>query len=193
VLDVSWLFEHSSELLQLAAPSSVILLVLSRWWEGRREFGRMKEMLFNEMAVNAKIIKDDLDLIKKGKNGFNEREDHAHVSHLHRLSYSGWTVLLTSGNLGKFSGKSLKKGMVSRIRDMYTHILLTDQQMAAREHILYGPLRLMTSHRNNGRPISWAEKELDVLDVVIEGNLQEIKKKISEINQELFKSVVLNV
>ena len=107
--DLSWLIEHSSEILQLAAPSSVILLVLSKWWESKREFDRIKEILFNEMAVNVKIIKDNLNLIKKGERGLNKRGDHAHVSHLQRLSYFGWTLLITSGKLSKFSGKNLKK------------------------------------------------------------------------------------
>jgi hypothetical protein len=65
----------------------------------------MKEMLFNETAINAKVITDDLDFIRKVKSGLNERRDHYHVSHLHRLRCSGWTALLISGSLGEFSGK----------------------------------------------------------------------------------------
>ena len=183
--DLSWLIEHSSEILQLAAPSSVILLVLSKWWEERKEFDRIREILFNEMAVNAKIIQDNLILISKGEKGLKEGGGHAHVSHLHRLGYSGWTLLLASGKLSKFSGKNLEKGVISSIREMYSHIFLTNQQIAARELILYGPLRTMISADSNGRPSSWADKELDILDKATEGNLRELKKKISEINKEL--------
>ncbi len=183
--NLSWLLEIGSEILQLAAPSSVILLVLSKWWEDKMEFGRVREMLFDEMAANETIIKDNLDMIRKGEKGLKEGGGHGHVSPLQRLSYSGWTLLLASGKLSKFSGKNSGKEIRFSIRELYTHIILIDQQMDSRELILYGPLRVQITTNSKGRPFSWADKELDIVDKAIEGNLCELKKKISEIKKEL--------
>jgi hypothetical protein len=138
-------------------------------------------MLINEMNVNAEIINKNLGLTEKG---LKEGGEHSHIYPFHRLTYSGWTLLLTSGKLSKFSGKTLGKEVISSVREMYTQTILTDQQMNARELVLYGPLRV-TIINDKGRRLSLASRELDIIGEVIKGNFYEIQKKISEIKNEL--------
>lgn len=177
------LIDHITEIIQLSAPTSVVLFILSRWWEERKEFKRIRDIIFNEMAQNAKIIQENLDLIRRGKEGLKEGT-HAHGFPLHALNESGWTLLLASGKLTKLKGKTTGKDIISAVSAMYTQIILINKTMVARAPILFGPLR--TDYMCvEGKKVSHADIELDSIDMMIEGNLLELKKKISKINKEL--------
>lgn len=185
--DLSWLFDHSTEILQLAAPSSVVLFILSKWWEDRKEFRITKDILLNEMTYNTKIAERNVNNMEMGRIGAEKlrQENHAHITFLHRLSYSGWIQLSTSGKLNRFRGKNSGKKIIRNIREMYTLILFVNQQIAARELICFGPLRVQTSRRENGKCVSMADEELDNVDIATEENLQELKKIILVISEEL--------
>jgi hypothetical protein len=188
MLNISkWLINHFSEILQLAAPSSVVLFILSKWWEDRKEFRITKDILLNEMTYNRKIAERNINSMKMGRMGAKKlrQEDHAHIIFLHKLSYSGWIQLSTSGKLNRFSGKNSGKKIIQNIREMYTLVYLINQQIAARELICFGPLRVQTLEKGSEKYVSMADEELDNVDITIEENLQKLKKTISAINEEL--------
>lgn len=178
-----WLTDHSTEIIQLSAPTSVVLFILSRWWEEKKEFRRIRDALCNEMAQNERMIQRNLEIIRKGRDG-STGTMHAHPFPLFYLNDFAWKLILTSGKSAKLKGKTKGGDILSDIGDMYAQVDLINQVIAARPPILFGPLR-MSEKNIGGRMVSYAAIDLNAADSIIEGNLIELEKKISEINKEL--------
>lgn len=176
-----WLSDHIVEIIYLSAPVSVLLFIIKEWLEDRKELMRLRNVLFDEMIQNMKIIQKNLDLIGKRK----ELPDRDYFFPLHKLSHSGWTLLLASGKLSKLRGRNSRENVIFNISKMYTQIILINQLVTVREIILYGPLRLQT-RLVKGRKRSLAEIELDYVDEGIEKNLHILKEIIFKLNKGLY-------
>ncbi len=167
--------------INLAAPASVILFILNRKLEDRKEFERLKKVLFDEMVENAERNNEIIRLIKKTRNrGIDEVGMAGHSWPLPRLAEYGWTIILVSGKLYRFGAKNLEKSLIKDIKEMYRQISIINNFISVRENVLFGPLRIVKIRDRDA-----AGYELDTIDSAIEKNILELKKTITDLNRKL--------